>query len=393
MTYGVTNSGFVKKDLNTILEDNRTRLKDSFGSNIDLSDESPLGMINNIFSFQASLLWELGEGIYNSQYQKYAEGVPLDNAMSSTSNTRFNAIKSTVDVVITGIVGTLINAGFRASVAGNSSAIFETLSNITIGSGGTASITMQATEFGAIEATSGTLNVIETPIYGVTSLTNASDAVVGRNAETDAEFKLRAKNQKQKSGTSPVEGIRKAILDLDNIVQCIVNENNTDVIDSDGRPPHCVEAVVQGGDEDEIAKAMFASKAGGIQTYGSVTRTVIDNQGISRNINFNRPASKTIYVIVNITKNTNINDGALYPADGDQQIKDAIVLWGADFLIGQDVLRDGANGIINPINSIAGIRAVEVLFGLTNPPTAYTPVTIANNELASFSEINITVNS
>lgn len=393
MAYGVTTTGFIKKDLDTLLEDNRNRAISEFGSDIDLSDEAPLGLIINLLSFQQSQLWDLAESVYNSQYQRSAEGIPLDNSMATTNNTRLDPIKSTVVATIIGTNGTLIESGFRASVAGDSSSVFETTSNFTIPVSGTIDVTMIATEFGAIIANAGTLTTIDTPVFGVTSITNNNDATIGRAEESDADFKLRGRNEKQKSGTSPVEGIRKAIRDLDNIVQAIVIENDTDVTDGDGRPPHSIEAVVQGGDDTEIAQAIFNSKAGGIQTFGSTSIVITDSQGISKTINFNRPVTKDIYVIVNVTKNTDTSEGALYPVDGDQQIKDAIVSWGADFLIARDVLRDGANGIINPINTVAGIRAVDVLFGLTPTPTTSTPISIGLNELATFISGNITVNS
>jgi uncharacterized phage protein gp47/JayE len=393
MAYGVTVDGFVKKDLNTILEENKARFRTAFGNDIELSDESPLGLINNIISFDQSLLWDLGEGVYNAMYQQFAEGVPLDNAMALTSNERLDPIKSTAVVTITGTSTTLVEAGFRASVVGDSSNVFETLNDITIPVAGFIDIVMVATEFGAKAASAGTLTVIDTPVFGVSSVNNAADATIGRGEQTDAEFKLAAEDEKQKSGTSPVEGIRAAILDVDNIVQVLVNENDTDVTDGDGRPPHSVEAVVQGGNDTEIAQAILDSKAGGIQTFGSVTEIIVDNQGISKTINFNRPTTKNIYVIVNITKNTDTNEGPLYPVDGDDQVEDAIIAWGADFLIGQDVLRDGAKGIINPINSVAGIREVVVYFALTPAPATFTPVAIANNELATFISANITVNS
>lgn len=393
MAYGVTTTGFVNKDFNTLVEENRARALSSFGSEIDVSDEAPLGMIINNTCVGFSELWDLGEGVYNSQYQQYAEGVPLDNAMALTNNTRNDAQKSTVVETITGTNGTIIPQGFRVNVSGDSTIIFETSEQNTIPVAGNIDVTMIATDYGAKVATAGTVTVINTPVFGVTSVTNSANATVGRDTETDADFKITGKNNKQKAGTSPVDGIRKAILEVDNIVQVTVNENNTDVIDGDGRPPHSTESVVQGGADADIGTAIFKSKSAGIETFGSVSVNVTDNSGTVRVVKFNRPTSVPIYIIVNVTKNTDINEGALYPADGDDQIKAAIVKWGADFLIGRDVLKDGANGLINPINTVAGIRELTVFFAITVTPTTSTPISISNNSLASFILANITVNS
>ena len=390
--YGVTLTGFNKRDFNNLLVLIQDAFKAGFGNSIDLSGESPAGILANLMALIASLSWDGLEGVYNSEYQEFAEGVPLDNAMALTSNTRLDELKSNVVQTIVGTVGFVVDAGFRMAVDGDPTTIFETTAQLTIPAGGTIDVNMVATEFGAKIALAGTLTDIITPLSGVTSGTNANDAIVGRDNETDANFKLSAKNQKQKSGTSPIEGIRGAILDLDNIVQAIVNENDDDIIVG-GLEPHSIEAVVQGGDEDEIAEAIFLSKAGGIQTNGSISKVVTDSQGINHTIKFNTPTDKRVYVIVNITKNTDPLEGALYPADGDDQIKASIVSWGSAFAIGRDVLKDGASGIINPINEIAGIREVVVYFALTPAPAVNVPIVIANNELASFASGDITVNS
>lgn len=391
--YGVTLTGFNKKTQSIAIEEMRTDARSLFGASIDVEDESPLGNIINIVGFQAGQAWDGQEGVYNSQYQNLAEGVPLDNAMALTNNTRLDDLKSSVSQTILGLSGTIIPQGFRVSVVGDSTIIFETTAEETIPISGTIDLTMLATEFGAKIALAGTLTIIDTPINGITSTTNSADAIVGRDSETDAEFKLSAENQKQKSGTSPVEGIRGAILDLDNVIQAVVIENVDIVVDIDGRPPKSVEAVVQGGDDTEIAQAIFDSKSAGIETFGSESEIITDNQGLDHTINFNRPTDKRVYVIVNITPNTDPNEGVLYPVDGDDQIKDAIVAWGLKFLIGQDVLRDGAKGIINPINEVVGIRVVEALFALTPTPTTDTPIAIGKNELASFAIGDIIVNS
>jgi len=391
--YGVTPTGFNKKTRDIAIQEMRDDARSSYGPSIDVEDESPLGNIITIVGFQVGQAWDGQEGVYNSMYQNTAEGIPLDNALALTNNERLGKLKSSVVQNIIGLAGTVIPIGFRMSVIGDSLTIFETTSEETIPAGGNINLTMTATETGAKIALSGTLTVIDTPIDGITSGSNSADATVGRDSETDAEAKLSAEDKKQKSGTSPVEGIRRAILDLDNVFQAIVIENEDDVIDIDGRPPHSVESVVQGGDDTEIATAIFQSKSAGIQTFGSESEIITDNQGLNHTINFNRPTDKPLYVIVNITPNTDPDEGVLYPVDGDDQVKDAIVSWGADFAIGQDVLRDGAKGIINPINEIAGIRVVEVLFALTPTPTTDTPVSIGKNELASFSLANIIVNS
>ena len=66
-------------------------------------------------------------------------------------------------------------------------------------------------------------------------------------------------------------------------------ENDTDMTDSRGLPPHSIEIIVEGGDNYEIAGAILRRKAGGIQTYGNVEVPVPGNYGDAIMVRFNRP--------------------------------------------------------------------------------------------------------
>ena len=50
-----------------------------------------------------------------------------------------------------------------------------------------------------------------------------------------------------------------------------VYENDSNVVDAAGRPPHSVEVVVDGGSNTDIAAQILATKSGGINTYGNIT--------------------------------------------------------------------------------------------------------------------------
>jgi uncharacterized phage protein gp47/JayE len=132
MAYGVTIDGFRTKrlaDIKTELED---ALKDTFGAGINLDPRAPLGQIVGILAERESLIWELAEGVYNSQYPDTAEGVPLDNAVALTGVSRKQQTKSTVVAFLLGTAGTLIPAGSVASVVGNTTARFVTDQDETI---------------------------------------------------------------------------------------------------------------------------------------------------------------------------------------------------------------------------------------------------------------------
>lgn len=393
MTFGVTSSGFNLKRLDDIVTEINSALRSTIDPNLDLGSNTPEGQLVGVFADRLASLWEGLQDTYNSQYPQLSEDISLDNAVSLTNVTRLSATKSTVTATITGTPTTIVTTGFIASVSGSPDSTFITLQDYTIGGGGTVDVFMEAENTGPVQALSGSLTVIETPIAGVDSITNSIDADLGRDIESDADLKSRRLQLLQRSGTGTLEGIRNSLLNVDDVDQAVVLENVTLVTDSNGIPGKAFECIVQGGDNTDIAQTIFDTKPIGIESHGDITVVINDSQGIDHDIKFSRPDEIDIYVIVNITPNTDDSEGPVYPVDGDSQIESSILEFTDDFLIGQDVLRDGDRGLSVPVNTVQGIRAAEILFGKTASPSTGTPVSIAPTELALFDSSRITVNS
>lgn len=249
---------------------------------------------------------------------------------------------------------------------------------------------MEAEIAGAVQAPAGSLTVVETPTSGVEGIYNLLDAEVGSEVETDSELRIRRQNELRRAGSATLEGIRNAVLEVEGVIQALVIENPTGVTDADGRPAHSFEAVVQGGDDADVAEAIFAAKGAGIQAYGSDSETVTDSQGITHDIGFSRPVAKEVYVIVNITPNTDAAEGDVYPVNGDDLVAAAVLAFGNELQIGQDVI---VNQFYTPINTIPGVFGIEFLVGFSSPPTTSTNLAIAADEIAEFDSARITVNS
>lgn len=388
--YGITDSGFVAKRLADIKAEIEAELKSLFGPGINLSAQSPLGQWVGVMADRFASLWELAEETYNSQYPETSFGTSLDDVCSIVGVERLEATYSTVTVRVYGANGTPVPAGFTVSVSGNPNSRFVSLAGDTIGVSGYVDIDFRSEEKGAYEAPAGSLTVIETPVSGVTSTSNALDADIGREVETDQELKTRREERLQRAGTSTVEGIRNNVAQVENVESVTVVENVDSVPDSEGRPGKSFETIVLGGDEDEIAQAIWEAKPAGIETYGSITKSVTDTQGIAHEINFSRPTEVDIYMIINITPNTDANEGELYPADGDDLVEEAVLEYGAGFQLGQDVV---VNRFYTPINTVPGVIGIEILVGFSSPPTSSANLAIGPGELAKFDSTRITVNS
>lgn len=390
MSFGITDSGFVTKRLADIQTEIEDALKSELGAGINLTPQSPLGQMVGIMSERFALLWELMEETYDSQYPETSFGTSLDNNVSIVGVTRLPATYSTVTVRVFGSNGTAVPLGFIVSVSGNPNARFESTAADTIGVSGYVDIPFQAEDTGPVEAPASSLTVIETPVAGVDSTNNTLDADVGRDIETDQELKTRRQQRLQRAGTSTVEGIRNNIAQVENVESVTVVENVEIIPDGEGRPGKSFESIVLGGDEDDIAEAIWDAKPAGIETFGTITKSVTDSQGLSHSIKFSRPSEIDIWMIVNITPNTDPNEGALYPANGDDLVEEVVLEYGAAFQLGQDVV---TSRFYTPINTVPGVVGIEVLVGFSSPPTSSANLSIGPGELAKFDSTRVTVNS
>jgi uncharacterized phage protein gp47/JayE len=243
--------------------------------------------------------------------------------------------------------------------------------------------TLRAEEFGELSAEANSLNVIKTPVLGWDSVTNPVAASEGRLTESDEDLRLRFRNTKFERSTNILDSLYSALLSVDSVESVAVYDNDTDVVDSNGLPPHSFTAIVLGGEPTDIANTIWRNKPVGITSNGNTSVTIIDSQDFPREIRFERPSPITIYISMDLDKD------ALYPADGDDQIRSAIISYAKDnFSVGDDIVQ---SRLYTPINSIPG-HSINYLYISTSPsPVSSDNIDIAFNEIGSFQSINIEI--
>lgn len=188
-------------------------------------------------------------------------------------------------------------------------------------------VLFQTEEYGDILVPNGVITKIVKSVAGFQSCTNVGTYIAGRLTESDASFRQSHVDKIYNHSSRMLESIRSAILDKVLGVESVaVYENDANVTDDMGRPPHSVEVVVDGGDKDEIALQIFNTKAGGISTYctdddNGVEVTVKGDYGEDIIIRFNRPAKVYVWFKVKLTLNPNTN----LPLNYEELIRDTIV--------------------------------------------------------------------
>ena len=145
-------------------------------------------------------------------------------------------------------------------------------------------------EYGKITLPFGVITKIGNHITGFHAVTNLLEPIYGRIAETDIELRQSYLAKSALRSNTMMDSIIAELLNnVTNVESASGYENDTDVVDKRGLPPHSIEILVEGGKESEIAAAILRRKAGGIQTYGKILVNVPGNYGEAIPIRFNRP--------------------------------------------------------------------------------------------------------
>ena len=385
MSYGLLTTGFAPKTYTIIVAELEAAFKGVFGASIDLAAQGPFGQLIGILAEREAEVWDAAQEVYASFDPDQATGQALDALSALTGTLREQATNSTVTVTCTGTAGTTIPAGTQFSVA-VTGVKFETLAAATMaGTFVTVDVDCESVDTGPLVALAGTLTTIETPVDGLTSVTNAADAVPGSDEETDAELRLRREEELRSPANAALEAIREAVLAVDGVTEAVVFENVTMVTDGDGIPPKAVEVVVSGsGTGPDIRDAIFGSVAAGIEMYGTHGGNVTDSMGIVHDVNFTLATEVPCYATATITY-----DADLYPVDGDTQALAAILAYEDTLKMGLDLVgrRCGAG-----VFAISGVLDCVTTVGESPSPSGAS-VTIGIRELATLDSSRVVISS
>ena len=199
----------------------------------------------------------------------------------------------------------------------------------------TAIISFASEEPGEVSLPNGAITKIVTAPTGFLSCTNLCGYVAGRLLETDVELRQSYVDKIFSRSSRMTDSIRSAILaNCAGVTAAQVYENRTNETDSEDRPPHSVEAVVDGGSNSDIAEQILATVSAGITTYGSVSVDVPGEDDDMIEVCFNRPTYIYCWFKVTLT----ISKASLVPANYAELVETAIVDAMSQVENGEDVV-------------------------------------------------------
>ncbi len=347
-------NGVIVADTSTTKDEVEAEQREIFGEDVDLSDESPNGVLVNAETIARNGVAVNNANLANQINPNIAGGVFLDAIWALTralTGGREEATYSTFSTApdLTGVPGTLIPAG---SIALSGEDQFESISDVTLDGSGNGSVNFQAVESGAIAAGIGDLNSLApgAPL-GWETVNNTVAATLGTDEEPDEVSRQRRLNTLALQGISTSEAITSAVSDLDGVSSLSYRENYTSsdaTIDGVFLLANSVYACVDGGADEDIAFALFENKTAGANWNGTEAVDVTDpTSGQTYSVEFARPTEKQTWIRVTIATTT-----VTAPAD----VVETSVLRYANGLI------DGAAGFVVG----ASVSAFEIAAAINN---------------------------
>lgn len=392
----LTPAGYKLKTLNEWYDDERQLYLDIDPLwNLDPSTPDGLKLAHDAEVFGA--LDETLQQAYNSKDPAKAVGYDLDVLCALTGTTRSKGTPSNVTVTLTGTPGTVVAAGslIKSRTTGTSWTIDQT---VTL-TAGTATVGATCTVVGPTQADAGTLTQIATTVGGWTGVTNPSPATPGTDAQDDASLRIERNTAVGRPGNNQVDSTLGELYAVDGVRRVKAYENDTGAVDSNGLPAHSMAYIVDGGADADVAMAIYLKKNPGVALYQAATPVSVTvtspkyptNQKV---VKFSRPIAIDMVIAVTVK-----DDGSL-PSTVSDEIKDAIVHFGAGTLIDPacGFVADGFDigesvpyfTVSTPVNKVLGsygnsyIQTLTVNGGTTN-------VAVPFNKISRWTSGNITV--
>ncbi len=440
--YGLTEQGFSAPTFEELRAKVNARIWATISPTLDLSDYSYEGQVIAIVCEQVVLAWNMGEESNLFLDPDAAVDAALDAVCLLTGTFRRGPAGSSTVLALTGDDTTAISTGTIARVpsgpqfATTADAVLEALdpwaalgayalyarvtnggnayvcieSGVAAGAGGptttAADITdgtvrwrylgegeaaadapATATETGPLTANSGTITEFVTPVGGWLGVINLLDATPGRNQMSNAELRELREVELAKRGTGPVAAIEADILNEANVpgvITVTVFNNTSDFTDGDGVPPHSVEVLVMGGEDQDIWNTLHRSVGGGIRTHGTEVGTALDRRGRPHTYKFSRTEEVEIWIEMTVER-----DPTQAPADLETLIKDAIIAWGGDQTNGKNSVAKRLAGLAFVHDSVLDV--LDISIGSAPAPTSDATVEINARQIAAYDSSRIAI--
>ena len=318
----ITPTGIRATELGEYVEDLEAAFRSALGDDLSLEAATPQGQIIGALALAYTQLDELAIHVANGMNLYTAANSQLGDYGTLFSLPRTAGQQSTVMATLTGTPNTVVPIGSRARTSAG--AVFATTEQVIIDNSRSVDVMMRAIEFGPLMAAAGALDMIVDAIPGWTGVTNAAVAELGRDAESDADYRRRYGNEVAIHARDGLEAIRARVLGTANVIDCHVRDNSSTVdemIQGVTVTARSILVIVQGGADADVAAAIAATKPIGVPTIGDQLVQVAHAQGFNIPIRFRRVVPIPIQIAVNLTALTG------FPSNGFTTMRSNLLHW------------------------------------------------------------------
>ena len=301
-------NGFKAESFTEILTRLSNGLKNIYGQDINLDQDTPdgqqLGIQANIISdFQDLALY-----IYNSMDPDLADGANFDKLLKLLARTRLPSSRSTVDIEMVLNKTVSIPASYTIKDLNNQNWIIGTAQTLDAG---THLVSFYSEDWGNITAEPNTINEQVTILTEVVSINNPESAISGRDEESIVQVRERRNKILEINASSTIGSIIGKILDLNGVVDAVPYENMTKIYDPvRDIQPNSYWIVVKGGDISQISEIIAKDKTGGTGLKGQVETVYIEKfvrkdgsvREFYHDVKFDRPTEVSIHIKFKVSR-------------------------------------------------------------------------------------------
>lgn len=320
-----SDAGFVAPAESDILAGALADLNAAFGGDLNPALSTPQGQLASTIAALVGFTNDSFLYLANQVDPAYASGRFQDAIARIYFISRNPAQPTTVQAVCSGLAGTSIPVGALAQdTAGNTYACTQAG---TIPASGAIVLSFANTATGPVPCPAGTLTTIYRTVPGWDSISNATDGVLGSDAESRSAFELRRQLSTAKNSRNTNAAILGAVLGVANVLDAYVTSNDTNTAATVGGvslAPNSLYVCVAGGAAADIAQAIFSKKPPGCSYTGSTTVTVVDSSTGYSAPYPSYPVAYTVASDVPIFFSVQILKSAAVPADALLRVQGAI---------------------------------------------------------------------
>lgn len=358
----INKNGFTLSTLKEYLATWQNKLREVFGNDFVIKKE---GVVDNVATASSLSAMDIENQIaylIKQMNPLTAEGEWQDKLYYLIGLVRNQATYTIVSRTCEGTPNTVIPAGSLMIENASTKDQFKNNDPINIGEDGKGLGSFTAEESGAIDLPEdATINIV-TPLANLSGVYYEEGNVIniGKDYETDQEFRERWLLTSSTAGANTEDGLRKALLELVNTksdLKIFENRTNQTV---DGLEPHTQRIVINSAYDDEtIAQTIFDKLVDGNMAglQGSISITVSDSEGQTETIKFDRAAVQDIYLKVRVSIRSGVS-----LATAQTNIKENIMKYISNhsFDMGSKIFANMFASSVYEIDGVTGISELKI---------------------------------